>query len=391
MLITPRFNNIKGSKGSIRIINISIALIGLTGCVGPSTPFGAIGSMKSPPQVVKEANAKVTMTETPEEREPSAISILMPTKTPAIKFFPDRQILHGYKDWQVTFSDIETSNYTERIKIIFNNQDVTKRFLALSTIEAKENVLNLTFPKLRLPFDRYNQIEVQYQSSDSHRIKKQYLPPVCSMYDQGQVKNTGRFKVSDQILSKIHEQANKYSLNPRMMAGIIGQESGFNPEAVSWAKAIGLTQVTPLAETEIIEDKMHFPRYPALNDKPVWKIKSLIQTGKVNAENEWRLDPMHSIEGGLAYLEYVDDYWRKESNAEVLANLRGDPYILYTQVVLASYNSGPYRVKKAIERMKDRWILHGELKEAHKYVNRIFSFCHHFGQVVEEVADDSST
>jgi hypothetical protein len=391
MLNTPRFNVIKGSKGNIRIISISLALIGLAGCVGPSTPFGSIGSMKSPPQMVKDANTKVTMNETPEEREPSAISILLPTKTPSIKFYPDRQILHGYKDWSVSVTDVETKNFAERIKIIFNNQDVTQRFLALSKIETTDDKLNITFPKLRLPYDRYNQIEVQYQSSESHRIKKQYLPPVCSMYDQGHIKNTGRFKVSENILSKIHEQANKYSLNPRMMAGIIGQESSFNPEAVSWAKAIGLTQVTPLAETEIVGDKMHFPRYPALNEKPVWKIKSLIQTGKVNAENEWRLDPMQSIEGGIAYLEYVDEYWRKESNAEVLATLRGDPYILYTQVVLASYNSGPYRVKKAIERMKDRWILHSELKEAHKYVNRIFSFCHHFGNKAEEVADDSST
>ena len=380
---------------------VSFSFLGI-GCAGPYTPFGAVNTMKSPPDAVKEANAKIVMVDEPEaeaepepeQREPALLSILVPSKRPSIQFQPDRQVLHGYKDWHVQINDVETANFKDRLKIIFNKQDVTARFLSLAKIESNKDSLKIMFPKLSLPYDRYNQIEVQYLTVDKQQVKKNFLPPVCSMYDQGLIANTGRFKANEKIIQKIHEQAAKYSLNPRMMAGIIGQESSFNPNAVSWAKAIGLTQVTPIAEAEIIGERDHYPRYPALNDKPVWKIKTLIEAGKVNPQNEWRLDPLQSIEGGLAYLDYVDNYWRKEANAQVLTTLRGDPYIVYTQVVLASYNSGPYRVKRSIERLKDRWILHAELKEAHKYVNRIFSFCHHFGEtevVSKGATDDSST
>lgn len=361
------------------------------GCVGPSTPFGAVTSLKVPPQEIKEANEKKVMVEAPELREPTSIPILAPRKNPSISFTPDRQVLHTNRDWRIDFTDVDTRNFAQKVRIFFNRQDVTKRVLSLAKIEPKADEVTLIFPKLRLPFDRYNQIEVQYLNSDAGLVRKRFLPPACSMYDQGRIQNTEPFEVNTKLLEKIQKNASKYSLNPRMMAGIIGQESGFNPNAVSWAKAIGLTQVTPLAEAEILDEFDHFPRFPRLNSQPVWKIKSMIQLGKVNGKNEWRLNPNQSIEGGLAYLEYVDAYWRKEVNAQVLSTLTGDPYMIYTQVVLASYNSGPSRVKRAIQLMKDRWIQHGDLREAYKYVNRIFSYCHHFGTLAKETNDDPST
>ena len=55
-----------------------------------------------------------------------------------------------------------------------------------------------------------------------------------------------------------------------------------------------------------------------------------------------------------------------------------------TDILLASYNSGAYRVKKSIIKNKEEWLFDKSLNEARKYVMNIKSYCHSFKGVNNE-------
>ncbi len=106
----------------------------------------------------------------------------------------------------------------------------------------------------------------------------------------------------------------------RLLAAMIYSESRFNPEAKSWAGAFGLMQLMP------------------------------------NTAERFGIDTTHTresnIRAGVAYLKYLDKYWRKHiDDREERVNF-----------VLASYNVGPGHVQDARviarERGKDpnRWF-----------------------------------
>lgn len=178
----------------------------------------------------------------------------------------------------------------------------------------------------------------------------------------------------------IDTTASKSKYNPSLLAGIVAQESGFDPKAVSWAKALGLTQVTPLAEEEIIKGHTNWPRYPNLNDMSFLKIKTKILTGEITAQKEWRLNPEYSLRGGISYLTYLNEYWSMPDNMKVVKSLPGDEEINLSRVILASYNSGAARVKSIIKKKKVKWLEHESLKEAYKYIHKVSSYCYHFSQ-----------
>ena len=63
--------------------------------------------------------------------------------------------------------------------------------------------------------------------------------------------NIAPFNVNQKLEDKIITIAKKYDHNPSLIAALIAQESGFKSHALSYAKALGLTQVTPVAHREI--------------------------------------------------------------------------------------------------------------------------------------------
>jgi soluble lytic murein transglycosylase-like protein len=97
--------------------------------------------------------------------------------------------------------------------------------------------------------------------------------------------------------AEINAAATKYGIDPALLAGLVKQESGFNPNATSGAGAKGLTQLMPATA------------------------KALGVTDPS--------DPVQSLEGGAKYLK------------QMLDQFGGDE-----KLALAAYNAGPGAVKR---------------------------------------------
>jgi soluble lytic murein transglycosylase-like protein len=165
---------------------------------------------------------------------------------------------------------------------------------------------------------------------------------------------------------------NIYDIDPLLFAALIKKESHFDPLAVSYVGAAGLTQIMPSTAKEIGMDDIHIPGY--LKDAQILlrqereirkeaisvlfkmteenklrhaqKARSLMQESLELGEQrealfdrykkelvedraDERLDPAKAIEFGLNYF------------AELMKTQQGD-----ISLALASYNAGPHRVEE---------------------------------------------
>ena len=111
--------------------------------------------------------------------------------------------------------------------------------------------------------------------------------------------------------------------------------------------------------------------------------------GEIHDGKEWRLDPEKSLLGGMTYVEYLQRYWALPNNQALLDGLDGDRDHNLTQLILASYNSGAARVKRAVKTMNNDWQKHQSLREAVKYLKRVSSYCFHYAK--KEVNNDNET
>jgi soluble lytic murein transglycosylase-like protein len=115
--------------------------------------------------------------------------------------------------------------------------------------------------------------------------------------DYGAVQDTGTSSESSEYDALIEQAAARNGVNPAVLHGLIQQESGFDPNAVSSAGASGLTQLMPGTASTL---------------------------GVANT-----LDPAESIEGGARYL------------GELTSQFGGN-----TEDALAAYNAGPGAVEQ---------------------------------------------
>lgn len=121
----------------------------------------------------------------------------------------------------------------------------------------------------------------------------------------------------------LERYARQKSLDPYVVAGLIRQESEFNPKAVSVAKAYGLTQVLPSTGRQLSRQsgmKMFTPRM--------------------------LFEPETNIRLGTLFMRQLLDSWRGK-----------------WEEVLASYNAGPNRVK--------RWITWASFREPAEFIETI--------------------
>lgn len=313
---------------------------------------------------------------------------------PKITFTPKRQILHAGTTFDVLVDDPEGIPTNYEIMLLYNGIDLTSKFMmqAEETFEGHPATkLKLSFDHLHLLPDRDNKVEVVYWHSHNDRPSyASFFPPHCSAFKQLKIATTGDFEVSTKLLDKISNEAVTHHLNPTYVAGLIAQESAFNERAVSTAKAIGLTQITGSGEAQVIKGNDDWPRYPNVNRLPASIVKFRVMAGKINANNEWRLNPDLSVKGGADYISYLNDYWRKPINYGLVANNFHDPDFAITELILASYNSGPSRVNAALQNHGRRWLRDDEeLGEARKYVKRVMSFCDFFSKQEEDTNDDA--
>lgn len=342
----------------------SVAMALLTGCAGPMSPFGSFplnqhkASWLEKPVSVTRSRARV-------------------------RFSPEHQVLHGPANFSVVIEDPEGIPENYKLAINYNGMDVTQTFLShaqVLSMDPLNHEIRLFTKDFRLLPSRENLVQVAYYRDGVEKsATAQYQPPICSAFTANQmVFSVPEFDPPLSVLQLINQTAQKKNLNPFFVAALVAQESSFNPHALSSTKALGLTQVTSLGESEIMRRVEYWPRYPGIDLIPYPLLKLSILSGRIHSGNEWRLDPALSIEGGVEYLSYLSEYWKKADKRSQVEKKLGPSETALSEVMLASYNSGATRVGEALRSDGPKWLQNQELGEARNYVRRIVSYCDHF-------------
>ena len=136
----------------------------------------------------------------------------------------------------------------------------------------------------------------------------------------------------------VYANANKFSLRPEYVYGVMRQESAFNSAARSHAGASGLMQLMPATAKEVAQSlRKSAPSRSAL------------------------LQPKLNVELGSKYLRLMLDQY---GNQQVLAT--------------AAYNAGPHRVKRWLPEDKhmpaDIWVDTIPFNETRKYVRKVMAY-----------------
>lgn len=379
----------------------------ISSCAGPTNPWGNYG-MTLPPQglnplelsgnVDSRSNAPTapivvkTMDSLAQEEEsnrdilraPSSLSHHIEDEV-SMNFFPKRQNFHQTTEFSVSIRDMKVIPDNAELNLFYNGTNVTSAWLKRAKISYNDDhrVMKVNFQGIKLLAQKNHNITVSYQrNKQSQPVTKKYMAPTCSLAALEPLGDLVPFESKQhQYRHLIEGISAQESVNPSLVAGLIAQESAFNPMAVSHAKAIGLTQVTNGASQHVLETFNDYPTYPELHTFPVPLIKTMILTGQVNSKNEWRLNPRTSIRGGITYLKFVEDYWLADHAHQLILQSYPNEFDvenILDDIILASYNSGPYRVKKALRNRGQDWLNSPHLQEAKKYVRKVKSYCYHF-------------
>ena len=356
----------------------------LSSCSGPSSPFGSIEKLTPPMplRVTEEQAAKGEVTKdsnsaaTQEEDIANLPKIDMLLHEPHFQFYPPRQVLHRESHLKVVIDSESplTDNY--QLAFFYNGDDHSDTVLDHARITISEDRLRITvdIENLKLPSRLNHDIMVFLKPSPQNpSIGASYQEPECPIHKNLTITDTEDFNTTPDIIKLIVNESRRHHMNPALIAGLIAKESSFNPTAVSWAKAVGLTQMTELADKEIADQFKAWPRNPLISEYSAPIVKSMIITGQINSKNEWRLDPRRSIIGGIAFLQYLIEYWNKsefKSHIESSRELNG--------IILGSYNAGAARVKNAYQKLGKKWNQEGNLSGLLSYRNTINSLCYHF-------------
>ncbi len=129
--------------------------------------------------------------------------------------------------------------------------------------------------------------------------------------------------------SAIEEAAQRAGLDPRLLAAVVWQESGFEPDAVSKSGAIGLSQLMPATAAELGVDPH---------------------------------DPVANLDGGARFLA-----WTIEEFGSI-------------ELGLAAYNAGPNAVRRANDVGGGSGI--PNVPETQAYVPRVIDYYQRLGGVV---------
>ncbi len=343
---------------------IPLFLITLIGCAGPTSPFGAVNS-----QIKYEIPSK----------ENQDILFTMS---------PDRQVFHQASDIHLKIDEPSGVTSGSELRVFYNGYDLTPKLIRHSKLIKTSDKIELTLKKIRIPAGKKNKIHFLYKRDEFSKPKwTAYKPPLCDFTDTRWVQDTSPFEVDDHILRTIQKVAVEEKINPALITGLVAQESSFNPRSVSIKRAIGLSQMTGIAEKEIEPEITSWPQYPHINSMSAQTIRSLIKQTIINPNNEWRLNPELSVRGGIRYLKKVMVFWNKKDQQKLLKSLTGDYKQTYTNAVIASYNAGSTRVRRAIAEYGSDWIHKTQMREPKTYVPLIMSYCYHFSNSSQEVTD----
>lgn len=340
----------------------------LAGCVGPTTPLGAVdGSASGQGPVVHSPPPSGEQPDDPVAR---------------IIFSPAFQRVHEPYAWQVVVVDPAADSPLDaaRLRVFYNGLEVTRsarfqfRVRREKVGNQAEEALRLEMPDLRLGALDEHEIFVEYARVNAPALVARYpFPVVEGLAGDDDVVTTAPFRVPSGVLDAVYEASRHYGLNPVVLVALIAQESGFDPHALSKANALGLTQVTHLAEADIAPHFPGWPRYPGIEAFSRRKLRKMIPA-RIHGGNEWRLDPVKSIWGGAHYLAYLRDRLSADENRR-RAGRTGEAWEpLLTEAALASYNSGLNRILYHLDRYGARWLEQPATREAKRYVRQILSY-----------------
>lgn len=353
----------------------------LAACAGPMSPFGA----KNLPPVVADAVLIEASDQLAEISARTMASIPVKDEEASIKFWPNYRMQHASHNLSVTIFDPKGVTAGHELKFLYGDEDVTALWQRYAHKEFKDEgkTLTLTMAKIRFLAGLDKRFVVAYrQNHDSAYTIAKLQRPICPLYELAGIRNPEAFAKSRHIIGAIERESIKEGINPNLLAGLVAQESGYNPQAVSIARAIGLTQVTDAAAEHVKHKIENATSFRGIERMSYPEIMMRIYSGEINATNEWRLNPKQSIAGGLHYLNFLREYWKSENSARHLSEVfKG--HVPWEDIILASYNSGPYRVKTSLQSHGKNWIYHPKLKEARKYISKVRSYCHSFSQSAE--------
>ncbi|EQC52774.1 lytic transglycosylase domain-containing protein [Bacteriovorax sp. DB6_IX] len=356
-------------KNCISLIHLGVALGLLCSCAGPMNPFS------SDTKNIFSKNKGLSIWEG--ERKPATATGV------DISFYPKKQNWHESHDFYIILeSDFEILNHNN-IKLFWNHKDITPSLNNVKEIVYQnKNNLIIKVKGLRLLANNENDIHLYYVSSkDKSVYGRKYDHPTCEINEQAYVYNTSPFNVKESFIKLVEKESVKKGINPSMMTALIAQESGFDAKSVSHAKAIGLTQVTNLASHHVLKKHQNWKADRRIKKLPVPILRTMIKIGKISKKHDWRLDKRKSVQGGLEYIKYLERYWN--GNIDLIERAYGtnfDKEKILTELILASYNSGPYRIKMRLIRDGKLWARSKVIKEAKNYIGKVKSFCYHFNQ-----------
>lgn len=376
-------------------IRLCITFVGISilcSCAGPMNPFGAqsikmVLSDNNEADLIQSSKNIVT-------KNNGELQVEKIDEDITLEFYPPRQNWHDVHDIYIVVQSKYSDLYSENLKIFWNKKEITDSAKSISEVFYKDT-RNMIFKikNMRLLAGKQNDISAYYKNIDSSIIySKQYEKPVCKINEDSNIVHTEPFKVKSSFVKMVKKHAHQEKINPNLLIGLIAQESGFDPNAVSYAKAIGLTQVTNLANKHVILNHENFKSDNRIEKLPVPVVRAMIAMGKINAKNEWRLDKEKSIIGGIDYLKYLVTYW--EGNTELIKRVYGenvDREEILTDLILASYNSGPFRIKSRLIKDGVAWKNSKYITEARKYLGKIKSYCYHFSNEIQEEEYENKT
>lgn len=364
------------------------ATVLLSSCAGPMNPFGS-----DTLSLINDRNDFENLQAFTKILDEHINFDNVGTSTIGIEFFPKKQNRHSIYDLYVKINSTRGKLNPDNIVIFWNGKNVTSSFKHNNKVifQDEKNII-YKINRLSLPARLTTDIKVGYQYRGEIRSLYRYEEPSCRQASKEKIKisSTDPFNVKDSFIELVEKEANKEKTNPSMLLGLIAQESGFNYRSVSSAKAIGLTQVTDAASQHVIKKHDKWKVDKRIEKLPYGVVKFLVRTGKINYKNDWRLNKKKSVIGGLEYINYLKKYWRgnfdliQKSYPKIKTVRSFEKSQLFTDLILASYNSGPFRVKSQLIKLSTNWRQSDRLKEAKNYINKVNSYCYHFSQNQEQ-------
>lgn len=359
-------------KASIQAPLLAALAFGLIGCAGPMTPFGAVN------KILPDDTESAMM-----HNEGSHLLPLDPIGEEKIDLStaPDRQLWHEKSPLILRIVDRGGVPANHVIMVKYNQRDVTDDFLARARkdVSPDRQSVMYTFPDLRLRAEDTNQIEFAYQRTPaSDVIAHPFQEPTCDFTESNESGRRSPFESAARLVESVRRLARSKGVNPSWFAGLIAEESGFNPSKVTWKKTVGLTQINDLVAQFLSARYPEWPQYRPGTRMSVGLFKAKILSGYIHSGNEWRLDEEKAIRGGLEWIEHLRALWERPDDQRLLKEASLTDAQAMGDLLLASYHVGVKRVQESMRQYGRRWLQSAELRDAYRYVRRVRSYCYHF-------------